>query len=146
MTLAGADTVYGIQTTQIRLASSTADDLLWQKYAGSTKEKRDPALENALSRINFNVQATTKPLHVVTGLVQAGAERNTRKASIVLLGRSRRMAVDSHQAELREIMVEAGGQFSSSVSKTLGEVGAALVAKGIQTSLFVMQAAVTSSS
>jgi hypothetical protein len=145
MTLAGADTVYGNQTTQVRLASSTADDLLWQKYTGSTREKRDPVLEHALSRINFNVQATTKPLHSVTGLVQAAVECNPGKTCIVLLGRSRRMAVDSHQAELRQIMVEAGGQFSSSVSKTLGDVGAALVAKGIQTSLLVMQAAVTSS-
>ncbi|KAF7775833.1 hypothetical protein Agabi119p4_4226 [Agaricus bisporus var. burnettii] len=146
MTLAGADTVYGNQTTQIRLASSAADDLIWEKYIAPTQEARDSDLPLALTRISFNSQATSKPLHVITDLVQAIVERNNGKTPIVFLGRSRRMAVESHEGELREIMNEAGGQFSTSVSRTLGEVGAALVAKGIQTSLLVMQAATPNSS
>lgn len=146
MTLAGADTVYGNQTTQIRLSSSAADDLIWEKYIAPTRETRDSDLALALTRISFNSQATSKPLHVITDLVQAIVERNNGKTPIVFLGRSRRMAVESHEGELREIMNEAGGQFSTSVSRTLGEVGAALVAKGIQTSLLVMQAATPNSS
>jgi hypothetical protein len=51
------------------------------------------------------------------------------------------MAVKSHEEELRQIILEAGGHMGSSVPKTLGEVGAALVAKGLHTSLLVMQAA-----
>lgn len=146
MTVAAADTVYGNQTTQTRLASSTADGLIWDKYTKPPSETPSPALTVALSRISFSMEASTAPLRTVIDLAQASLTQNVGKTLIVFLGRSRRMAVESHQAELRQIMIEAGGHMGSSVPKTLGDVGAALVAKGVHTSLLVMQAAVAGSS
>ncbi|KXN89515.1 K(+)/H(+) antiporter 1, partial [Leucoagaricus sp. SymC.cos] len=142
-TLAAADTIYGQQSTQTRLASSTADGLLWDKYTTST-EGRSAALTAALSRINFGFEASAAPLRTVVDLSLTTSTQNPGKTVTILLGRSRRLAVESHQTELRQIMAEAGGHISSSVPKTLGDVGAALVAKGIHTNLFVMQAAVPS--
>lgn len=60
---------------------------------------------------------------------------------VVVIGRSRRMAPESHVAELRQIVTERGSATGSdSVSRTLGDVGAALVAAGTNASLLVMQA------
>jgi len=59
---------------------------------------------------------------------------------IVLLGRSRRMAVEDLKGELKELC-ESGPAIGSSVSKTLGDVGAALVGKNVNASLLVLQAA-----
>ena len=71
---------------------------------------------------------------------------------IVLAGRSRRMAVESLGKELREMAVVGHGATSptgtgpqprvgGSVAKTLGDVGAALVAKNVNASLLIVQAA-----
>ena len=63
------------------------------------------------------------------------------RALIVVLGRSRRLAPESHQVELRQIVGERGSAGGSeSVSRTLGEVGAAFVAAGTNASLLVLQA------
>lgn len=50
------------------------------------------------------------------------------------------MAVESHQGELRQLVSERGSSVGSEVSKTLGDVGAALVVGGTNASLLVMQA------
>jgi hypothetical protein len=60
---------------------------------------------------------------------------------VIVIGRSRRLATESHQAELRQIVSERGLIASSdSVPRTLGDVGAALVASGVGASILVMQA------
>lgn len=60
---------------------------------------------------------------------------------VVIVGRSRRLAVGTHQMELRQIVSERGGAAGSeSVARTLGQVGAALVASSTNASLLVMQA------
>jgi hypothetical protein len=146
MTLAALDTVYGNQTTQTRLASSTADSLIWEKYTGSTSEERPASLLTALSRITFSSQVSPTPLHSVIELAEASLSQNEDKSLMIFVGRSRRMAVESHQAELLQLMAETGNHMGSSVPKTLGDVGAVLVAKGIHTSILVMQAAVASPS
>ena len=58
---------------------------------------------------------------------------------IVVSGRSRRMAVEYHQAELQRIIAEGGSPIGSSVAKTLGDVGAALVATSTSASLLILQ-------
>ncbi len=138
--------MYGNQTTQTRLASSTADSLIWEKYAGSASEERPATLSTALSRITFSHQSSSAPLHAVIELAEASLSENDQKTLMVFVGRSRRMAVESHQAELLQLMTETGGHMGPSVPKTLGDVGAALVAKGIHTSILVMQAAINNSS
>ena len=52
------------------------------------------------------------------------------------------MAVEPLGAELRSLVSTIGAQLGGSVPKTIGDVGAALVASNVDASLFVLQAAV----
>lgn len=61
------------------------------------------------------------------------------KMLIVLAGRSRRIAVEYLSAEL-SILTSDGSSVSSAVPRTLGDVGAALVATGVNASLLILQA------
>ncbi|KAK0447781.1 Sodium/hydrogen exchanger family-domain-containing protein [Armillaria borealis] len=142
LTVAAADTMYGYQNTQTKLASDTADNLIWHKYTSTPLSGHTPAIASALSRITFTTQEAHEPLHAVLDLVNA--ERGGTNA-IVVMGRSRRMAVESHKKELAKIVADKGGSIGSSVAKTLGDVGAALVADGARASLLVVQAAIATS-
>ena len=55
------------------------------------------------------------------------------------------MAVERLDGELRSIMTQRGAAMNSTVKKTLGDVGAALVATDVNASLLVVQTCVTSS-
>lgn len=66
---------------------------------------------------------------------------SSSKTMIVLAGRSRRLAVESLHQELRGLIIESGSSISTSVPKTLGDVGAALVATSVNASLLIVQAA-----
>lgn len=57
-----------------------------------------------------------------------------------MLGRSRRLAVESHQLELKELMDVTAG-IGGEVKKTIGDVATALVVSGCNVGLVVMQAA-----
>ncbi|KAG6854452.1 hypothetical protein C0991_006531 [Blastosporella zonata] len=138
-TIAAADTVYAQDNTQTRLASTTADNLAWDRYA-SPSSSHDAT---ALARINFSTVSSAKPLHTIVDLVARQAE-HTRNL-IVVAGRSRRMAVESHASELQTLISDTGTSVSSMVPKTLGDVGAALVASSSAASLLVLQAASSSS-
>jgi hypothetical protein len=63
------------------------------------------------------------------------------KTMIVVAGRSRRLAVESLHVELRGLISESGSTISTSVPKTLGDVGAALVSTNVDASLLILQAA-----
>ena len=136
----GPDTVYGVKDTQTRMASDVADNLIWDRY--TLPETRSPALSAALSRITFTRRSTPRPLHVLIELV-SGETSAAGHGLVVVVGRSRRLAVDSHAVELRGLMAERGSTavVGSEVAKTLGEVGAALVAVDTNASLLVMQQA-----
>jgi len=58
-----------------------------------------------------------------------------------VVGRARRLAVESHAAELQTIIAEHSS-VSSDVSKTIGEVAAGFVASATNANVLVMQAAV----
>ncbi|KAJ3517595.1 hypothetical protein NLJ89_g410 [Agrocybe chaxingu] len=147
-TVAAADTVYGQHTTQTRLESDTADNLLWSKY--TTPSTVHPSnVASALTRITFINESATKPLHRVAELAKQEAAislARSGKTLIVLAGRSRRLAVENLRGELRTLISETGSSISSSVPKTLGDVGAGLVAAGVNASLLVLQAAPSASS
>ncbi|KAJ7068839.1 Sodium/hydrogen exchanger family-domain-containing protein [Mycena amicta] len=133
-TMAAADTVYGHQTTETRMVSDTADNLLWDRLSGSAPS----------SRVTFRKNDAPQPLHAICELVDAecAVAQNQGRTLLVFVGRSRRMAVDSHKAELASLVSGKGTQIVSALSKTMGDVGAALVASGTNASLLVMQAAV----
>lgn len=137
--MAAADTVYPRMNTQTRLASDTADNIAWDRY--SRLATQSPNITSALSRITFTTTSSATPLQTIVELVNTEAA-SSRKTLIVLAGRSRRMAVESHEAELRKLIADAGSSIGSTVPRTLGDVGAALVAKQVHASLLVLQAAV----
>ena len=106
--MAAADTVYVQPNTETRLHSETADNILWEKYAGGGTFKHAHDVATALARITFKTETDARPLHKVVELVSAEASKvksgsGNDKAVIVVLGRSRRMAVDTHKAELQEL-------------------------------------------
>jgi len=68
------------------------------------------------------------------------------KTIIVLVGRSRRLAAESLSGELRKLTADTASPISSSVPKTLGDIGAGLVATNVNASLLVLQAAPSTSS
>ncbi|KAH6906820.1 potassium:hydrogen antiporter [Coprinopsis sp. MPI-PUGE-AT-0042] len=136
LTVAAADTVYGALTTTARLASDTEDNLIWERYTG-TSSTHSGAISSALTKITFSTMSTENPLHKVVELVNAEATqtmaRRDGKTVIVIAGRSRRLAVESLGSELRKIISET--------NSLLGDVGAALVATNANASLLIMQAA-----
>ncbi|KAF8214100.1 potassium:hydrogen antiporter [Mycena galopus ATCC 62051] len=142
LTIAAADTVYGQQTTQSRLVSNTADNILWDRFTVPSSSRTDTVAE-ALSRITFKTQESGEPLHKIVELVELESKNLPEGRNlVVMLGRSRRMAVESHNAELQRLIASTGGSIGSAVSKTVGDVGAALVASRSSASLLVLQAAI----
>ncbi|GBE79781.1 K(+)/H(+) antiporter 1 [Sparassis crispa] len=131
------DTVYGIRHTQMRLESDTADDLLWAQYTSPS----EPEIADALSRISFREEFHSKPLNAVLDSASAAvAQHDDHARLIVVVGRSRLMAVESHDAELRELCAARGASLGSEMPKTLGPVAAAFVAANTNSSLLVLQA------
>src|SRR6266550_3786415 len=134
--MAAADTHYGEVTPQHRMVSDTADNLLWDKYVH--RDGLNAFEHESLSRIDFVTKGTPGLLHTIAE--EANNLLKQDKELIVVLGRLRRMATESHAVELRQIMTEHGSSIGTSVAKTLGDVGASLVVMNLNASLLVMQA------
>jgi hypothetical protein len=90
------DTMYGNATTHTRMQSETADGVTWARYVppplespkeAPTAAANDRALADALSRVTFEELASPTPLQAA--LRRAG----TLERAIVVVGRSRRLAV-----------------------------------------------------
>ncbi|KZT09170.1 uncharacterized protein LAESUDRAFT_810813 [Laetiporus sulphureus 93-53] len=143
-TIALPDTAYGHQSTQTRLQSETADNLMWSRYANRSLTGDDELsrLSEALSRIEFRQESTPKPLRtMVQWESQTTGEANNRRCRpMIVVGRSRRMAVLNHQPEFKQLMDEYGA-LGSEIRKTVGDVGAALMVAGCKASIVIFQAA-----
>jgi len=139
------DTIYPNVTTQTRLASDTADNICWFKYApaqaGSTAPERTPRVVDALNRVTFNSLASPTPLNA---LVQQAAEKATAGRLIVVVGRAKRLAVESHQDEMKTILGDqhgfGHGGLGNEIRQTIGDVATAFVVSGVSAGLLVMQA------
>lgn len=121
------------------MTSSLADSILWDRYA-LHNANRSPQLRAALSRISFRTESTNKPLHRITELAKEVVKTrigSSDKTLIALAGRSRRLAVESLNLEFRKLASELG--VAGSLPKTLGDVGAALVATNVDASLLIVQ-------
>ncbi|GJE91672.1 sodium/hydrogen exchanger family-domain-containing protein [Phanerochaete sordida] len=137
------DTVYGNATTQTRMQSETADNVIWKRYAApSGMESFDSIASAALPRIEWHEVSTPNPLRAVVEraneLDELTAERRSRL--LIVAGRSRRLAVENHHAELKDLMEQHGG-LASEVKKTVGDVAAAFIVTGSKASIVVLQAA-----
>ncbi|KAI0769112.1 Sodium/hydrogen exchanger family-domain-containing protein [Trametes elegans] len=137
------DTVYAHATTQTRLQSETADNIAWSRYARA-EARADPALAPALARMDFSEVATPEPLRYVIrqSLAMSQSVLEDRSRLLILTGRSRRLAVESHHAELKSVMEEHGG-LANEVKRTVGDVATSLVVSGCQASVIVFQASVS---
>lgn len=149
MTTGFPDTMYGNATTQTRLQSDTADGITWARYApareedgGGPRHVGGGAFGEALSRVTFEELACPEPLQAA--LHRA---RLLQRPLVVVVGRSRRLAVEDHHSELCALEVEHGATapVRSDVRKTAGDVGTAFMMAGIDANLLVMQASGTPS-
>ena len=129
--------MYAPRDTQTRLVSETADNFVWERYSSGTV----PALADALARITFSHETTSKPLHAVLEKAATVFGQCDPSRPLVVVGRSRRLAVETHATELRTLLAEKSTQLSADFVKTTGDLGAAFVAVNASTSLLVLQAA-----
>ena len=137
------------------MQSETADNIAWVRYAGPRKDSSSVS-SATLSRIEFRELGTPIPLHAAIQEANLLAEshgsgngQGREGRLLVVTGRSRRLAVESHRNELKELLEEYNsgsvsgpyGRVGSEVRKTLGEVASALVLAGVGSGVVVMQAA-----
>lgn len=142
------DTVYPAENTQTRLASDTADNILWSHYTNKATVEELPAhIREALWRLNFSHLTATSPLRSVIQRGSAEASSSAGASFLIVLGRSRRLATESHRIELSKIIAEQSHtSISEDIAKTVGDVATGFMAAGVSASgLLVIQAAKTSS-
>jgi hypothetical protein len=94
-------------------------------------------IASALGRITFKMASSGTPLRTVVDTAKVEA---ATQPTLAVLGRSRRLAVESHAAELAQIASEVHLAHATDVQKTLGDVAAAVIASGVHVSVLVMQA------
>jgi len=143
-TVGGMDTVYA-HNTQTQLASETADNIAWARYSTHASQTLPETFQDALTRIRFEQLDSSEPLHAVLehSFPAALGSASQGKSLIMLVGRGRRLANESHKQELKTILVKHGFTAAGAeLSKTLGDVGAAFIAATQHTNLLVVQAAV----
>ena len=135
MTSGFPDTMYGKMTTQTQLHSQIADGVTWARYAALSATLAPEAGE-ALSRVTFEELASPNPFHAALHRV-----RMLQHPVVVVVGRSRQLAVEEYHAELRALEAQHGAApVHSDVRKTIGDVGTVFVMAGIDANLLVMQA------
>jgi hypothetical protein len=139
----GPDTIYPQNSTQHHLQSETADNLAWGQMT-SSPDAQSPAILGALSRMSFVEGSSSAPLAEV--LRRCNEEHDVaasgNKALLVVAGRGRRMAAESHTDELRGIIAGTGASevIGGEVRRTVGDVATSFVATGAKASLLVLQA------
>ncbi|KAG8987370.1 K(+)/H(+) antiporter [Tulasnella sp. 427] len=146
-----ADTIYPNVTTQTRLASDTADNICWFKYApqedpNAIAPQHTPQVRDALTRVTFTSLASPRPLHT---LVDQASEVAGEKRLIVVVGRGKRLAAESHHDEMRTMLSEEHGRrhggLGNEMRNTLGDVATAFMVSRVSAGLLVMQASANTS-
>ncbi|KAI6030467.1 hypothetical protein F5J12DRAFT_924885 [Pisolithus orientalis] len=134
------DTVYGQLNTQTRMQSETADSMTWSKYASLNPDPDTPSLlRAALSRTRFSEFSMPTPLR--TAIQRAATIGQTHTRLMIVAGRSKRLATESHHHELKEIFVEYGTS-GEMMRKTIGDVASAMVVSNSASALVVLQTAI----
>ncbi|CAE6350065.1 unnamed protein product [Rhizoctonia solani] len=119
------DTVYAAADTQTRLASDTLDDIIWTRCNS----------ELGLNNITFKTISTPTPLRSIVSSIQT---LGSKRRLISIVGRGKRLAVESHKDELKEFGA------SAEMGKTAGDVAAALFVSNVKGPIVVLQAAYAS--
>ncbi|CAA7270692.1 unnamed protein product [Cyclocybe aegerita] len=140
------DTVYGQQNTETRLQSETADNIIWARYATppqagpDSRSVHSSSSSSARPHIEFNTLSTPIPLHATIQHASASLVSAATTKLVVVTGRSRRLAVENHRKELKELMDEHE-HVGAEVRKTIGDVATAFVVAGVGSGVVVLQAA-----
>lgn len=121
------------------MQSDTADNVAWARYAKPTSDARSTVSSSALQRIKFREVASPIPLHAAIQEANSVSE-NPRSCLLIITGRSRRLAVENHRYELKELMDEYQN-VGTEVRKTIGDVATAFLVAGCGTGVVVLQAA-----
>ncbi|KAG9046427.1 K(+)/H(+) antiporter [Tulasnella sp. UAMH 9824] len=146
-----ADTIYPNVTTQTRLASDTADNICWFKYApqedpNAIAPQHTPQVQDALTRVTFTSLSSPRPLH---SLVDKATEVAAEKRLIMVVGRGKRLAAESHHDEMKILLNEEQGRkhggLGNEMRNTLGDVATAFMVSRVSAGLLVMQASATPS-
>ncbi|KAF9445369.1 hypothetical protein P691DRAFT_777613 [Macrolepiota fuliginosa MF-IS2] len=172
------DTVYGHATTEVRLQSDTADNVIWARYVSpptprseaspsgsplSRTQDRIPLAQSCVPRVTFKEVTSSKPLHDALDEACALQQQCKRKRAsgrssrsqtagvgvVIVTGRSRHLAAESHLTELKEIKHEDStavdkvfdGGMMREMRKTVGDVGSVFVGRGVGVGVWVVQAA-----
>ena len=125
----------------MRLQSDTADNIAWSKYATPPYSNADnPVLRHALARIHFSDAHTPVPLHAA--LRHARTLRETSPRLLIVAGRSRRLAKESHHGEMKRVLeTYRPGVGLEGMRRTIGDVGTAMVVGGSASAVVVVQVA-----
>ena len=93
--------------------------------------------------MTFESVSSPLPLHTIIQKANDLVESSDNRRVLVIVGRSRRLAVESHDAELRNMLnVDHPGKIGSEVKKTIGDVASAFSAAGCGAGIVVLQAAI----
>lgn len=139
------DTIYPVANTESRLESVNADNLLLSRYTAANRAIQTSAIESALTRITFEELVSATPLHSLIERAnnEIAASRSPKRNILLVVGRGRRMVLDSHHTELRAIVQEHQSKVGGDVARTVGDVATAFMI-GVKASMLVMQAALPS--
>lgn len=106
------------------MTSSTADHVLWSQLRSSA------TTSTWGSRISFDEYSSATPLQSALDAAQLLVATTSAAAPqplIVVLGRSRRLAVESHAVELRGLTARLRESGTGELRKTVGDVASAFV-------------------
>lgn len=133
------------------MASDTADNILWSHFTlpnAPATVQLSPQAQAALLRVTFSEMSSPTPLQSVIqrAATEAATAGESCKSLLLVVGRGRRLAVESHRDELDKLIAaQTHSSISEDVTKTIGAVGAGFVAAGTNVSgMLVMQSAHTS--
>ncbi|KAF7309906.1 Na-H-Exchanger domain-containing protein [Mycena indigotica] len=134
------DTVYGHVNTETRLQSDTADNIAWAKFAAVHPTDASLTLDSDhnTNTIEARELVSPVPLHAAIHEVNAYGQSHRHTRVLVIVGRSRRLAVEDHAGELKELGAEYGN-VGAEVRKTMGDVATAFLIAGAGDGLLVLQ-------
>lgn len=112
------DTIYAPNSTHAQLASDTADNLLWSRYAQTSSSTILPVhVTAALSRIAF--REVSSGISTGSGALQTalGALPTEKDANVIVVaGRARDVSRKTHAAELKTLLSSSSSTSSTSPS------------------------------
>ncbi|KAF9525870.1 Sodium/hydrogen exchanger family-domain-containing protein [Crepidotus variabilis] len=135
------DTYYGQHNTETRLQSDTADNIIWTRYSTYSQNDGASTSSGSAARPQLDFVTLNSPIPLHAAIQQATESIPTPSTKLVVVtGRSRRMAVENHRMELKQLMDEHG-HVGAEVRKTIGDVATAFVVAGVGSGVVVLQAA-----